>query len=301
MSHASVALVVPPEDREFARAKVAPRSSGIPVFSAPRITSSAHWDRDLSLLLVRGDTLLDSPDSTAAIVEYFWNEAPEAPVIFYAPSRERSAARFQQLAFEFAAQRPPRASSYVARDLASVRRLVLAHKHDAEDQLIASAEYEAGVLKVWSCKPRLYRCPVEKLPALAALPEEHRGHFQVSESGSRIHWPHGDVDLDLPTIRAAVDPRFQELQRRAFRAEAGRYGTAIRTLREKRRLRQEDIPGLSARELRRLEKGEVFPHGGTVEKLAKAHRMSVTEYLAELASLSRREGPRRRPRRRRRA
>lgn len=297
MSHASVALVVPPEDREFARAEIAPRSSGIPIFSGPRIMTT-HWDRDLSLLLVRGDTLLDAPDSTAAIVEYFWNEAPEAPVIFYAPSREGSAARFQQLAFEFAAQRPPRASSYVARDLASVRRLVLALKHGAQDQLIASAEYEAGVLKVWSCEPRLYRCPVEKLPALAALPEQHRGRFQVSESGSRIHWPHGDVDLDLSSIRAVVDPRFQKQQRRAFREEAGRYGTAIRALREKHRLRQEDVPGLSARELRRLEKGEVFPHGRTVEKLAQAHQMPVSEYLAELASLSRREGPSRRRRRR---
>ena len=52
------------------------------------------------------------------------------------------------------------------------------------------------------------------------------------------------------------------------------------------RLRQADIGDISDRELRRIENGEVFPHAGTLEKLASAHGMSVDAYMNELANRS---------------
>jgi len=291
MKRGAIALVVPPEDRKFVEAEIAPRRSGIRIVTAPAPSPAVDRDLDLSLLFVRSGTLLDSPGPVTELVLDYWAAEPTGSVVFF-ESKEKETklqARFHQLVFEFAAQRPPRAASYIAPNAASVRRLVLARQHGAEEQLIASARYENGVLKVWSCEPRLYRCPADKIPALAALSEEQRRRFSVSDSGSRIHWPDGDVDLDLSSLRTIVDPRFLEQRRRQFREEAARYGLAIRSLREKRGLRQEDIEGLSGRELRRLEKGETFPQGGTIAKLARAHGMSAGEYLAELASLSRRK------------
>jgi len=290
MKRGSVALIVPPEDRKFVEAEIAPRRSGIRIVSGPALPATTDRDRDLSLLFIRSGTLLGSPGPVTELVLDYWAADPRGSVVFFEGKEKETKlqTRFHQLVFEFAAQRPPRARSYIAPDPAAVRRLVLARQHGAEDQLIASARYENGMLKVWSCEPRLYRCPVAKIPALAALSEEQRHRLSVSESGSRLHWPDGDIDLDLSSLKTIADPRFLEQKRRQFREEAARYGSAIRTLREKHGLRQRDIEGLSARELRRLEKGETFPHGGTIAKLAMAHGMSAGEYLAKLAAIERR-------------
>lgn len=46
--------------------------------------------------------------------------------------------------------------------------------------------------------------------------------------------------------------------------------------------------GVSERQIRRLELGDTFPQIKTVEKLASAHGLSVTDYLKELATASKR-------------
>jgi transcriptional regulator with XRE-family HTH domain len=60
----------------------------------------------------------------------------------------------------------------------------------------------------------------------------------------------------------------------------------MRAVREEHGLRQGDIPGLSERQVRRLEQGHAFPQAKTVEKLAAAHGLSVADYLKELATRS---------------
>lgn len=175
---------------------------------------------------------------------------------------------------------------YVAPDWEAARRLVRAHGRGAADKLIASASLEDETLYVWSCEPRLYRCPVKDVPALAHLTKKQLKNFRVSSSGSRLHWPDADVDINLDSIRAQVDPKVRKQAEAAFRHEAAEYAEAIKAVRKEHGLRQEDIPGVSERELRRLEKGEVFPHSNTVEKLAAAHKLSVADYLKELAKHS---------------
>ncbi len=62
-----------------------------------------------------------------------------------------------------------------------------------------------------------------------------------------------------------------------------RCASATKTLRDQHGLTQRDIDGLS---VRRLEQGAVFPRIKSIEKLARAHGMSVADYLAALAKLS---------------
>lgn len=225
-------------------------------------------------------------------LDHAWIEPAAVPLVFLGPGRGKSISAGLALV-QALAMVSKRASSkaidpYVAPNREAARRLVLAHSRDAEKDLIASASLDGDTLYVWSCEPRLYRCPVADIPALARLTKKQLRNFEVSASGSRLHWPDADVDINLDTIRALVDPEYRKQAEDAFRQEASRYAEAIRAVREKHGLRQGDIEGLSERQVRRLEQGETFPQAKTVEKLAAAHGLSVADYLKELATHSKR-------------
>jgi transcriptional regulator with XRE-family HTH domain len=63
-----------------------------------------------------------------------------------------------------------------------------------------------------------------------------------------------------------------------------RYGAAIRKIREEKGLDITAIPGLSAKQLRRIERGECRVTSNAAKKLAQAHRMSPNEYLQTVAA-----------------
>lgn len=173
---------------------------------------------------------------------------------------------------------------YVALEPGSLRRMILARQHDAEAKLIASASVHDGRLVVWSCEPRRFDVAIADIPPLAAMSQEALAGLRVSASGSRIHWDAGDVDIDLDTIRECTDARVRRAHEAERRTDASRYAQAIRALRLERGLKQSDIPGLSERQVRRLEAGGTVPHIGTLRKLAEAHGMAVDGYLGELAT-----------------
>jgi len=178
------------------------------------------------------------------------------------------------------------AEPYIA-EPAAVRRMALARNAGAEDELIASASIEHDKLVVWSCEPKRYEVPVSEVPALATLSETELSMFELNASGSRIHWPSGDIDINLDTIREHADPRIRKQHELERRREAARYGDAVRRLREDNGLKQSGIHGLSERQVRRLESGDTIPHTGTLKKLATAHEMQVDDYLKELAKRTR--------------
>jgi hypothetical protein len=176
---------------------------------------------------------------------------------------------------------------YIARDVETARRIVLARQSKAEKELIASASIEDGKLVVWSCEPARFEVPVSEIAPLAKLPPDVLLRFEVSSSGSRIHWLDADVDINLDTIREYADPQLRRRHEDLARKEASRYADAIRVFREERGLKQTAIPGLTDRQVRRLEEGTTVPHLDTLKKLAAAHDLSVDDYLSELAARSR--------------
>ena len=65
-----------------------------------------------------------------------------------------------------------------------------------------------------------------------------------------------------------------------------RLGTAIARVREDHSLTQSRIDGLSERQVRRIEKGHSRPRLSTLDLLAKAHKVSLAAYLAQLAKVA---------------
>jgi hypothetical protein len=211
---------------------------------------------------------------------------PTPLVLMALGKRQPTAAGLQLLALFASRFCSGKGDPFVAPSVEAARRLLAAHVLGAEQKLVADAQLDDGTLSVWSCEPKLYECAITEIPALSRLDAKTVGKFEISASGSRLHWPGADVDLDMDSIREYADPKARKEATSKYRSDAARYGAAIRMLREARGIRQTGIAGLSEREMRRLEKNEVLPHSDTLKKLAAAHGWSVAEYMEKLAAES---------------
>ena len=241
-------LASEPTRTELVAAAGWPRS--VRFVSSPSGRSSV----DLRLLVARLEGLADQNQLDRLLALLRGHSTP--PVVFLASGAGKSLSVAVLQAMVLLSKRAARSTKtepYVAPDDTSFRRLVLAQAHGAEKELVASASIEHNVLSAWSCEPKLYRCPVQDVPALANLSAEGLRGFEVSESGSRIHWQEGDVDVNLETIRERTDPECRKRNEAKHRQDAGRYGKAIQLLREQRGIAQKALPGLSDRQVRRLE------------------------------------------------
>lgn len=276
---AAIEILTPEKNARLERA--------IGVAKAARFVTTLSAGSDESILITSISDLNDARRRRAleAIVRQLAARARPVPwVVVESESAPPPHSEALQTLVQLTAQlgRAP----YVTSALPVVRRMILARKSNAERQLIASASISDDKLVMWTCEPQRLEVPVEAIPALARMKPESLSKFVVSESGSRIHWPDDDVDLTAETIRAFADPEVRREQQAARRAEAARYAGAIRSLREQHCLRQADIPGLTERQVRRLEEGDTMPRAATLEKLARAHSMDVHTYVAALATLS---------------
>jgi hypothetical protein len=120
------------------------------------------------------------------------------------------------------------------------------------------------------------------MPALKKVQPQDRESFELAEDGSFIHWPSADIHLDLDAIRAAIDPKWRKKSERVRQTHGRLYGRAIAALRRERGLTQTGIAGVSERQLRRIEEsGAVSVR--TMELLARAHQMTLSDYLDAVA------------------
>lgn len=162
------------------------------------------------------------------------------------------------------------------------RRVLRAWRLNAQTELISCATAAHDRLIAVSCEPKTYEIRFDRIPALKQIPPKQRTNFEVAEDGSYIWWPGPDIHIDLDAIRAAIDPASGERARRNRQSHGREYGAAIAALRKASALRQADIPGVSERQLRRIEQsGAVSLH--TLELLSKAHRMTMPDYLNAVA------------------
>lgn len=163
------------------------------------------------------------------------------------------------------------------------QRVMHAWQIGAQDQLIADATVADDRLLVRNCALESFELGFEDLPALARLPMSERQEFTVDPDGSYLHWDSGDTHVGLDMIRSAIEPKYREtslLQRLAFDR---RFGAAVKSTRLDHSLRQSDIPGLSARQVSRIESGSGAPRHDTLRKIAAAHSLSVSAYLDDIA------------------
>jgi DNA-binding Xre family transcriptional regulator len=165
-----------------------------------------------------------------------------------------------------------------------LQRVLNAWGRRASDQLIADAAVADGRLYVISCSLRMYAIAFEELPALRRINIGMRCDFVIEEDGSFIHWPDYDIHLDLEMLEYHTNEEYRkkaDLERLQYHKQLGR---ALKKLRESSGRRQSDIPGLSARQVRRIENGETPVTLQSLEKIARGLGMTVGQlmnYMAE--------------------
>jgi hypothetical protein len=138
-------------------------------------------------------------------------------------------------------------------------------------------------LRVRGPRQRMLHVPMEALPSLRDRPRAAQRKFEIDPDGSFLYWPDLDVHLGWNQFLQVVDP--VEL-RKAQQRSAGfnqRYGAAIRRLREHAGIPQSKIPGLTERQVRRIEQGESRATSRALAAFAKAHGLDTNAYLDTLA------------------
>lgn len=162
------------------------------------------------------------------------------------------------------------------------RRVLNAWRLGAQHDLIADVQVAGHTLMVQTCAMDRLEVPFRSLRALAAIPTPDRATVIVADDGSYLHWPAADIHLDLEVLRLAIDPDAQERAKLDRLRHDRRFGEAVAAVRQRHGLRQTDIAGVSARQVRRIEAG-AFPRSATLAQLAAAHGLELEPYLSAVA------------------
>jgi len=167
---------------------------------------------------------------------------------------------------------------------AFLARLTAALESKQNDGRIFDARLQDSVLHVISADFQRLEVPVSKIAPLSKADKKTAEHFEIDEDGSYIYWPDLDLHLGWQQLQQIVDPVAVQKAKQKSREFNVRYGAAIRKIREEKGLDITAIPGLSAKQLRRIERGECRVTSNAARKLAQAHGMSPNEYLQTIAA-----------------
>ena len=149
---------------------------------------------------------------------------------------------------------------------------------------IAEAWWDGDLLVVISPHFERLRMPMSSITSFRGRTRDELSHFEVDDDGSFIEWPLLDIHLGWDQLARAINPEMA-LKARQREAEFNlRYGMAIRAVRESRGFRQADVPGLSSKQVGRIEKGECRATHRALSRLAVAHGMTTHDYLELLAT-----------------
>lgn len=163
-------------------------------------------------------------------------------------------------------------------------RIVRAWRFGSQRDLIARASVCGESLLVMNCALESFEIACDDLTPLKKIPKAKRSEFRISDSGSYIYWESGDVHLDIDAIRYATDENWRKKLDLERLTHNKNFGRAIASIRKQYDLDKTDIPGVSDRQLRRIENEGARPSIHTLTALAKAHNKDTNAYLGELAN-----------------
>ena len=185
-------------------------------------------------------------------------------------------------------QDPSRLQFVTADDLdearAHLRSFVQRFIHARSSEGILHAWWAGDSLEVLTTEFRRLTLPRSSIGALRAASAEACQELEVGYDGSHVAWPSLDLHIGIEQLQALVSPERALRRRQESEDFNRRYGAAIRTVRLARGLEQSSIPGLTARHLRRIERGESRATSKALKSLARAHGLSDAAYLAQVAS-----------------
>jgi hypothetical protein len=170
---------------------------------------------------------------------------------------------------------------YVTRDVGTVRRLLIGLTRRQPVLGIVDAYLLDNALHVLTAdfEPRCF--PIRTISLLKRLGAADRAQFTIDEDGSYLHWPARDLHLGVSQLLQEVDPAFM-IDVAIERNENDKVGPALSAMREQRGLRQSDIPGISVRQVSRVEQGTSRLRYSAAQKFAAAFGMETGAFLDEL-------------------
>lgn len=175
---------------------------------------------------------------------------------------------------------------HLTRDPGTLRRLLVASHRSVPMGGIVDAYLVADELVLMLGDLTVRSFPRQQVPGVGRLPATLFTEFEIDPDGSYLRWPEEDVDLGVSGLLQAVDPMYLA-DVEIDRLSREDVGGALRELREERGLRQRDVPGLSERQVRRLEKGTSRLTAEAAGDLAEAFGLSLSRFLDLLAARTR--------------
>jgi hypothetical protein len=162
-------------------------------------------------------------------------------------------------------------------------RLAAAHRGEDQQERILDATIENGNLHVVSANLNRLDVPIAQIPAFNNVQPSKLQEFDVDEDGAFIYWPQFDVHLGWAQLQQLVDPQAAFKASQKNQEFNRHYGKAVGKLRKAAGLEPSDIPGLSKKQLGRIERGECRLTSNAIEALSKAHKTEPIEYMQKLA------------------
>ena len=170
----------------------------------------------------------------------------------------------------------------VCRDPSVVKRLVIALKRPAPWEGILDAYVFNDSLVVVLGDMSVWEFPVGRLPKVRRFEPAVVRRFVIDSSGSYLHWPDRDVHMGPSQMLQAVDPmHLADVGIRRYEME--NVSQALLDMRHDRQLKQTEIPGLSERHVRRLEREEIRLTVEAASKFARAFGLTLSGFLDELS------------------
>ena len=170
----------------------------------------------------------------------------------------------------------------VCRDPLVVKRLVIALKRTAPWEGILDAYVLEDSLVVVLGDMSVREFPIRKLPQVRRFAPAVLNSFVIDSAGSYLYWPDRDVHMGPSQMLQAVDPMYlSDVEIRRYQME--NVSQALLDMRNDRRLKQTEIPGLSERHVRRLEHEEARLTVEAATRFAGAFGLTLSGFLDELS------------------
>ncbi len=164
-------------------------------------------------------------------------------------------------------------------------RFVATFEANDERDRIFDAGIEQNILRVVSPEFVRLEVPLSKIPQFKNAKPAQILNFEVDEDGSFIYWPDLDVHLGWRQLQQLISPEAALKASQKNEEFNRRYGKAVQELRKAADLERSDVPGLSEKQLGRIEAGKCRLTTNAIEALSKAHKVGRNEYMKKLAKM----------------
>lgn len=141
-----------------------------------------------------------------------------------------------------------------------VERITHAFKIGAEDDLIADFNVTSeGLFCLLGCNLKMYDGDLRTFPVFQGSSIKKLLSYEIDKFGSYIYWKDLDIHLDITSIKAEIDNEFRQKLNNQKIKKIKEFGSKLKSFRSSKGFSQNQFSGISEKQIRRYEKGEMFP------------------------------------------